>query len=51
MNQEIQDDKKGLIAFRYNIQGVVEEKAKEIIREQLKHFSIIDQISVLFLNF
>ena len=36
---------------RYNIHGVVEKKAKEIIKEQLKHFSIIDQISVLFLNF
>ena len=36
---------------RYNIHGVVEKKAKEVINEQLKHFSIIDQISVLFLNF
>lgn len=36
---------------RDNIHDVVEEKAKDIIREQLRKFSIIDQISFLLLNF
>ena len=36
---------------RDNVRVVVEDKAKEMIKTQLNHFSIIDQISVILLNF
>ena len=39
------------LLIRDNIHEVVEEKAKDIIRDQLKKFSLIDQISLLLLNF
>jgi len=37
--------------IRENIHDVVEEKAKEIITAQLRHFSLVDQISIVLLNF